>query len=56
MRQEDGNNLCGYYVCEFIHGFVRPDGPMTPEELEVFQRLDLIIICNYNACISIFLI
>ncbi|KAK8445231.1 hypothetical protein SEVIR_9G283742v4 [Setaria viridis] len=24
LRQNSGNNLCGYYVCEFIHGFVRP--------------------------------
>nr|TKV94388.1 hypothetical protein SEVIR_9G291000v2 [Setaria viridis] len=23
LRQEQGNNLCGYYVCEHIHHFVR---------------------------------
>jgi hypothetical protein len=21
MRQAEGNNLCSYYVCEFIHDF-----------------------------------
>ena len=35
MRQEKGNNLCGYYVCDFIHSLVGHNKQMTAAELEV---------------------
>ena len=35
MRQEKGNNLCGYYVCDFIHSLVGHNKQMTDAELEV---------------------
>nr|TKW19711.1 hypothetical protein SEVIR_4G038100v2 [Setaria viridis] len=33
-RHEPGTNLCGYFVCEFIHSFVGPPR-MTDHDLTV---------------------
>nr|TKW32128.1 hypothetical protein SEVIR_2G149300v2 [Setaria viridis] len=34
LRHEQGNNLCGYYVCEHMHSFVHGNGPSSLLEKE----------------------
>nr|TKW30761.1 hypothetical protein SEVIR_2G059301v2 [Setaria viridis] len=38
LRQEPGNNLCGYYICEHMHSFLGPKGPkMTPHNFKMLN-------------------
>jgi len=41
MRQEKGNNLCGYYVCEWIDSFVSEKGQMSAEAFAVREHNQL---------------
>ena len=35
LRQQQGTNLCGYYVCEHMHFFCRETKRVTQENFEV---------------------
>jgi hypothetical protein len=38
LRQAQGNNLCAYYVCEFIHSLVGPYKSYTSWQEEVSNK------------------
>jgi hypothetical protein len=38
LRKAEGNNLCGYYVCEFIHMFCGPK-KIAQKEFDVGKEL-----------------
>ncbi|CAN6217309.1 unnamed protein product [Urochloa humidicola] len=43
LRQEQGNNLCGYYAIEFFNTFVGPNGQMTPRAFEKWEMKEDLI-------------
>lgn len=54
MRQEQGNNLCGYYVCEWIDNYVSEKGQMTPEAFTVSVHNINFLFASYVIQIFIF--
>nr|TKW01487.1 LOW QUALITY PROTEIN: hypothetical protein SEVIR_8G184400v2 [Setaria viridis] len=42
LKQEDGNNLCGYHCCEFIHIIIGPK-KITAQEYKIFEMRDKLI-------------
>ena len=50
MRQAQGNNLCAYYVCEFIHNAVGPRKSTAEWQREVSRKvvnISTLIVKNY---------
>ncbi|RLN04317.1 putative polyprotein [Panicum miliaceum] len=43
LRQTQGNNLCPYYVCEFLHNYVGPYKIYIVWEAEVSRMRDQLI-------------
>jgi hypothetical protein len=50
MRQAQGNNLCAYYVCEFMHNTVGPRKNIVEWQREVSRKvvnISTLIVKNY---------